>query len=268
MSKEIHDKNVFCLYLNKLIDSELDKNEPDMEFIDECNAFLDGIENGKYEPNPVIKRRELQELYKSYHSIYGENSNIKSKHRFRNRFSKIAVAACFCLIMLAIPVTVAAYNGFSPADILNHIGNKLFSWEIGEDVEIEGMTFIRNGEATQYDDITECIAQEKLDIYYPSWLPNDVYVKSVTIIPTSNGEQMIIKFTDELISMDISLYRSDDPFEPENFRGDITEINGNTVYYVVDENKIWGTVWLDGYQYSVIASDFETMLNIFNGLKR
>ena len=64
MKNTSDEKENIYRYLNQIIDRELDKPEPDMELVDECNALLDDIDQGKYDPNPDVKTRHRNQLKK------------------------------------------------------------------------------------------------------------------------------------------------------------------------------------------------------------
>lgn len=264
--KEMTDRKVLQRYLNRIIDSELGNPEPDMDLISECNAFLDEIERGKYEPDLQIRHNEIKKLYESYRAAYGDQ-----KHRNRTgrtRWSKIAVAACFCLFILIVPITAGAMNGLTPIEILERIGNKILSWNIGEEVEINNMTFIRHGEATVYDSIEECIKEEQLGIYCPTWLTEGTVIESVILFSEAEGESIIFKFSDPTIALEISLYQVEYSFVEENSDYHAIDINGKTAYCIIRGEGYYGVLTLDGYQYSVAAPDLDTVVNILQGLER
>lgn len=260
--KERADKEALHKYLNRMIDSELDNPEPDMDFISECNAFLDEIEKGECEPDLRIRHDEIKKLYESYRAMHGEKSEKNRTDRMS--WSKISIAACICLFILIVPITAGAMNGLTPIELLENIGSKIFSWDSGKKVEIDSMTFIRNGEATEYDSIEDCLNQEQLDIYYPTWLPEGTVIESAVMLMTEKGESVLFEFNDPTISLVINLYQ----LEYSLSEYTIMEINTQTAYYMELDNEYSGILTIDEYQYSVTAPDMDTVVNMLQGLER
>ena len=260
--KERADKEALHKYLNRMIDSELDNPEPDMDFISECNAFLDEIEKGECEPDLRIRHDDIKKLYESYRAMHGEKSEKNRTDRMS--WSKISIAACICLFILIVPITAGAMNGLTPIELLENIGSKIFSWDSGKKVEIDSMTFIRNGEATEYDSIEDCLNQEQLDIYYPTWLPEGTGIESVVVLPMAKGESILFEFSDKTISFNVNLYQIEYSFSEYN----TININDKTAYYILREKEYNGILSDENYQYIVAAPDLDTVINILQGLER
>ena len=254
------EKENIYRYLNQMIDQELDKPEPDMELIDEYNIMLDDIENEVFKPNPAMKAKQLQKLYSEYHNKHTH----KIKFQVRWKWSKMVAAVCVIILLIAIPVTIAAINGISPVNLITTLGNKIFSWEVGEAVEFDGITLIRNGEAIKYDSIEDCVKKENLDIYYTSWLPEGVSIVTVILLTTEEQGVLIIKYSDENISFTCEKEISEDYGKIDNQ----IDINGVTAYYRVLNNKYLANMVLEEKMYSISANHFEEMVNILNGLKK
>lgn len=271
MNSEFNSTNPLCQLLNKLIDLELEKERPNMEFINECNVFLDKIEKGEYEPTSKKKRYELKKLYRKCRRTFNNNkrSVTDREHQSNLAFRRAPAIVCICLLLLAIPITVAAVNGISPIEIIAGLGEKIFSWSTDLPVEIDSMTFIRNGQSTHYDTIEDCINQENLEIYYPSWLPEGIAVESIIMLSTIEGEQLIIKFNDETLNISINLYSSKNKINYNNIeRYKKIEVNDITAYYEILENRYYVTTELKGYQYYITATDYNTIKNILKGLQK
>jgi len=257
------EKENIYRYLNQIIDRELDKPEPDMELVDECNALLDDMEQEIYNPKPDIKVRRLQKLYSEYRKMHTWGKAIQ----FKWRWSKLATAACIIIMLVGVPVTVAAVNGISPINLIEQLGKKILSWNIGEVIEFEGISLIRNGETTKYGSIEDCIKQENLDIYYTSWLPDGVSIESAIILTTGDHEELIVKYSDENVTFICKKGTSGSYTNDKNIT-DSLYINDFVVYYRVLGNKYLAEIVLEDKVYAISANSYEDMVNILNGLKK
>lgn len=260
MNEKIKDRNTIYQYLNRMIDSELEKEDPDMSLIDECNALLDSMEKGIYEADPHIKSEELQKLYATYQKKQAHNKTVW----FRHSWNRLATAACIAIMVLVIPMTVAAFGGCTPVELIERIGNQILKWTHNEEVEIEGITFVRNGDVAEYGSISECLKEENLDICYPTWLPEGMYIKSVLLFSKEKGDEIILELNDSAVTFSIALYEKNS-YEPGDYS--TVEVGDRTVYYIMQEFYD-GNVLINGYQYSVSVYDFDTMIKILQSLER
>lgn len=258
------EKENIYRYLNQIIDRELDKPEPDMELVDECNALLDDIDQGKYDPNPDVKSRQLQELYLEYHKKHNRNKVIQ----FRSKWTKLVPAACVILMLVGVPITVAAVNGISPRDLIAQLGNKILSWNVGETVEFEGISLIRNGESIKYDSIEDCVKKENLDIYYTSWLPDGVYIDSVVAMTTEDYEELIVIYSDESITFSVVEGSSVNYKDGNQITDNQIVIHDSIAYYRTFNDMYMAEIVLENKVYTISAPNYEDMLGILNGLKK
>ena len=258
------EKENIYRYLNQIIDRELDKPEPDMELVDECNALLDDIDQGKYGPNPDVKARQLQELYLEYRKKQNRNKVIQ----FRSKWAKLVPAACVILMLVGVPITVAAVNGISPRDLIAQLGNKILSWNVGETVEFEGISLIRNGESIKYDSIEDCVIKENLDIYYTSWLPDGVYIDSVVAMTTEDYEELIVIYSDESITFSVVEGSSVNYNDGNQITDNQIAIHDSIAYYRIGNDKYFAEIILDNKMYNISAKSYEDMVGILNGLRK
>ena len=131
-------------------------------------------------------------------------------------------------------------------------------------VEIEGITFVRNGDVAEYGSISECLKEENLDVCYPTWLPEGMYIKSILLFPKEKGDEIILELNDSSVTFSIALYEKKS-YETGDYS--TVEVGDRTVYYVMHEFYN-GNVLINGYQYSVSVYDFDTMIKILQSLEK
>ncbi len=272
MKKEIQDEKQIREYMNRIIDHELDKPDTNMNLVKAYSAILDYREKGdsKYELDPKIQKEELKKLSKAYKEAYTKKQ--QEKHdivpKFHKRALKVCTLVCSVVILISVSIcTVSAINGVSPIELLSNFGKTIFNWKIDDPVEVNGMTFIRNGESRQYATIEECLQYENLDIYYPKWLPEGVYVESIIIYSSNGADQIILKFNTDTILFGAQKINSNNRItEDEEYS--IIEINGILVYYNEIKGQYHAKMVIDDHIYSLTTPNIDIMENIISGLTK
>ena len=265
MNNDMHNQKL-CNHLNELIDIELDKTNPDMNLIEECNALLDILEGGEYDPQLVDENQALNKLYKKYRKIIKNQKVSKIPPQTRSTWKKIPVVACICLLLIVLPITVGAVVGLSPAELLEQLGSRIFSWDIGSAQEIEGMTFIRNGEAKHYESVEQCLSQENLKIDEPTWLPEGVKIEAIVMLSGAEYDRIIYELNTDDITISINLTDQTDDFQ--NLDYDSKAIDETRIlHYAFDRNRYRALLDTEGMVYVLTAGDIQTIENIVNGLQ-
>ncbi len=252
-------------YLNRQIDSELEKpfDQQDMEYIDECNAFLIELNLPKALPDPTVKAEKLKELYAEFAKMH--RPHVFNPVSFLKWF---AAAAFIIIIIFTIPVLiVAAMNGMTPVDMLEKWGKDIFNLPYDEPVEAEGMTFIRNGNVVAYDSIDDLLKAEQLDILCPTWLPDGIKINSIVAVDEKNGLTINFVFNKNEIYYTVMLYDEFTELIKNSSTEDVTDISGLTVYFTQIENKDYALFVNDGYSYSASAHDKDILIKILESIK-
>lgn len=266
MSKKIQNDEKLCDNINRIIDHELNKADADMDLIKVYGKILDGREKGKYRPNSKRKKAELKKLSKAYKEFYiKQNPQKISVPTRKNRLHKIGTVLCSIILLTAMSLlTISALNDLSPAEMLAKFGKEILSWEIGKPVESNGMTFRRLGEATTYESLEDLVESENLDIYFPTWLPEDIYIESVYFFNSDGVDNIIIKFNTERLLFKITPNTPEGIAYKENYNK--IEVNNFIVYYIEFENTYYASIEIDKYLYSITTSDMDILKNFVSGL--
>lgn len=271
MKKESKNDKQIREYMNRIIDHELDKPNTNMNLVNAYSAILDYKEKGdsRYELDPDVKKEEINKLRKAYRDAYRTKQQQKQGVPIIHKGAlKVCSLVCAIIILVSIPVcAISALNGISPVELLSNFGKAIFQWNVDKPVEVNGMTFIKNGKTRQYANIEECLRLENLDIYYPTWLPDGVYVESV-IVSTSTGTNTItLKLSTETILFGIYASTSEkDEYIKEDF--DKIEIDGIVAYYIKRDGKYYTKIELDGYIYTLTTPNIDVMKALVSGLTK
>lgn len=189
--------------LTKLIQKELKKpaKKINMEIIREYQNQILMLE--KLEPTSqedmerIITTLEMQAEQRSSQ----KHSLLKPKSVFKKA---ILVIAVICILQLTVFTGRAiALGSFEAAwtDIENFV-SELLHLAPGE-YHTDDITIIKGKDSSRCKSIEEFLAEENMDILYPSALPEGVKLTEITIIEMENGTRLYFNFNVEDFTMSI-----------------------------------------------------------------
>lgn len=270
----MNEKNQFpsndmlIAYLNQTIDKELEKkiDKQDMDLIDECNAFLNDIEGNKYAPDDKIKEENLAALSKVFAKVkIIPKENIKHTYDIFPR-KKIVAVACVIVIMFVLSIFVTAVaQGLSPMEVLDKWGVSILNLPYDKNVEAYGMTFIRNGSVIEYHSVEDLLKSEKLEILYPTWIPEDIKIDSILLTEKKEGTSVTFVFNNSDIFFNVFMYEVY-PKINENPRFDVLKINGVDCYLSMLDEKHNAIFYFDSKTYSISAKEYDTLILLLNNI--
>ena len=275
-------RDVRMQWLCKIIDNEMAKNidEIDMDLVNECQEELDelmqetraehaseqaAITSAEPEYAGNLASRGRVEFIKARND---EKAHMAQSHQVNRRFPKrLAVAAAAALIICSAAVTVfVAAEGFgSMEEFISYISLKL---KPGESVDQNGITFINNGKSINYDSVEEFASKENLDVFYPTELPEGVFIEKIILTGDLEGESdctLFYVFTDSNIALSIRNYSliniptdNYQIFDSALGKFYIKEISGHYQAVCQTEN----------YEYCIDTNDIDSLQIIMKGLQR
>lgn len=252
-------------YLIQQIDIELSKplDEQDMRYIDECNEFLKQINGDKYMPDPQRKQQQLEALRQRINDKSVEKV-IRTK-RFGRRTMAVlcAIVAIFCSSVLI----TSAISQTSILDVLESWGRAVFDIPYGEEVVVNEMTFVRNGDVKEYGSIGELLEQEQLDIMIPTWLPDGVRIEKLTWLESDHEISINIGFNIEDILIKIRFGEEYYKKVLASSRASQLNVDGEICYFISTNSRQELVYCQQGYTYSILAYDIQVLENILKGLE-
>ena len=252
-------KDLDTTALNKLLDYETDMlclDEGDMDLIHACASRLDEL-NG-----PAMSDEEfLAAIKKAEEEYVSSNTNTLPVRTVKRRLAskKIwLVAAVIALLAATATITVSAF-GFNVFEYFKEV----IGLPAGEKVDKDTITLVNNGKFEEYGSIEELLLAEKIDILYPSVLPDGVRLEAVNISIGQNGNDFI-----EFKTIDSSIYISvDTKMENDTIDG-YTEhfVVANCTYYVFKDEK-FAVCYYDDCYYYISSDSYENLILIINNMR-
>ena len=245
------------------MDKELSKSpfEINMDYIDECQRHLDEINGDKFLPDPEKKAKALAELEETFVRVERIQRPIRA-------LRAILATLCAVLFVVCMPaIVIAELTDSTPIGVIMRYGTKILTLPYERLFEVNGISFVRNGDLVKYDSIESLLNEENFDILYPTWLPEDTKVEKLILVEDSAGTEIQFVFNNEEMYYKVMLYDyygdsiyslSDDTFD----------YNGETYYLTSVFGQTKAVLVHDKFSYSITTTDRETLINIIKGLKK
>lgn len=251
-------------YLFGIIDQEKDKpwDQIDFEKIEECSRHIGKLMESEL---PELTDERIEDIRKKNDERFKAAHHPAPKKRMLAK-RIIGIAAAVAILFCAATITVSAYSeGMSIGEYIVYVAKNLFP---GESVEHNGITFIREDEMVIYDDIESLIENQKLEIYYPTELPDGVYIEKIVLTGdiTQAEEEctLIFVFNESDISLTIRNY---DPVNLNNSEFTYDTLAG-TFYVLKKGDEYQAICKTETYEYILSVADVSMIKTILKGLKK
>lgn len=170
-----------------LLESEKDYREMDSELIKECVDFLMELDGEKGLTKKEIEQRVAAIPFK------GKVTAISSYAKKKMRAKRLAVVAAVLAFIIALFGILAIASGSTTSELLRQVGQTIHSWFEGGSVDYGDITFVKPDETKTYSSVEELVKEEKLDILYPTWLPENEKIISIIYFDEGESERFVLQ---------------------------------------------------------------------------
>lgn len=246
--------------LNKLLDYETDMlclDEGDMDLIHACASRLDEL-NG-----PAMSDEEFLAVIKKVEDEYvSSNTNTLPVRTVKRRLAskKIwLVAAVIALLAAMVTVTASAF-GFNVFEYFKEV----IGLPAGEKVDKDTITLVNNGKFEEYGSIEELLLAEKIDILYPSVLPDGVRMEEVNISIGQNSGDYVEYITND----PATIVTVDTNTEPQLISGYKEQITvGECTFYAFSDGDFYAVSYYNDCYYYIGSDSYENLILIINNMR-
>lgn len=204
-------------WLGDAIRTETEKpfDDIDHDFVDECSCLLVELMG----ETAVMTEEEIAARISKLNpdKATPKKTGVKPK-----RIWKIAIAAA---VVLCMGITVLAVPALRTALMT------ALKLDVGESTEVNGLTYIYDGEVQKYESIEELIENENLDILLPRIQSETL--KLTEILHVAETNRIFVRFNDATINYAIQLDNTDIDSYAVNSKE--YSFNGYTTYVVTSE---------------------------------
>lgn len=174
---------------------------------------------------------------------------------------RIGFVAAILSLMIATTTLVSAAFGVNIFEYIVKIARR----DEGTQMVFGEVTFRNNGEIKIYSDIEQTVEAEKLDIMYPSKLPENITIDSVFLNENEQGNERVqIVTNDKRISVFIDKNcKAPDASDKDN----TAYVSNGVTYYVFNEEPCFATCCYKGNYYYIQANNYDELILIIENMK-
>lgn len=242
-----------------LLESSKPYKKMNSALVTECVDFLWELE-GKERLTKEETERRISEI-----PFIGKPVDIGSHIKNKIKAKRLALIAAIIAILFALFGVVAVSMGSDSTELIRKIGNAIVEMFNGETVESGNVTLIKPDETKYYDSIEELLKEEKIDILYPGWLPENSEITYVQYLLVNGVGNYEFSYNNTSFGVSVSLNQSVADATKQSCR--LKEINGYPCYYFVDEGFAQASFEYKNNRYTVNADTEENLFGIIQNLK-
>ena len=248
MTENENLRNKSIEFLGDIISSESAKpdDEANFDLIEECEKLLYELVDDKINLSDEEINKRVKEI----------------TYRKRKVSSRIGiglprrVAAAICAaVMLCIGVGAVCMINPNIRDGIMTV----FGFNVGESIEIDGVTFVNGGTTKKYSDIEKLLKDNDIDIMYPHKLPDGLKIVELDIRDAGLFPIDLI-FDDYRYSVGVYKIGESKVEELKSAAADTIEVNGMT-FFVVEANDQWIALFSNNlYTYAIYSANKADLL--------
>ena len=245
---DVLNEELISEWICEVIHREVSKpdDEADLELIDECEKTLSCLNDGSGVSEEELKKRLEKIMNKS-------DDRAASVHKLRTKSIRRVALAAACIVVVMIFGMITAY-AFVPS-AKNYV-QEVMAGKIGHHTDMDGLTFIYNGNVTNYSTVDELLHAAELpemNLILPEGLPSEMALSSLEIMKNGSASEITVFFSDSSISMGIEVGNTIDINEVITC-SEVTLYNG-IASYIVEESGVYRSVTAYGSNVYYITSD-------------
>ena len=245
---DVLNEELISEWVSEVIHREVSKpdGDVDLELIDECEKTLSCLNDGS--------GLSEEELKKRLEKITGKSScQAASVHKRRAKsIRRIALAAACMVVVMLIGMMVT----YATLPSVKNYVHEVLADKIGHHTDMDGFTFIYNGNVTNYSTVDELLHSaelQEMNVILPDGLPSEMALSKLELVKNEGASRIIVAFSDTSVSMTINVGSSVDI-------SDLAASSENTVYngiasYISEENGICRSVTVYGSNVYYITSN-------------
>jgi hypothetical protein len=246
------DKQEFIKKLELLRDLEAEKpvEEMDVSLIKACVELILELrgETVKLTPEEIEEKVrkipfvDTATLNTTPKGVKGRATKVKSR-------KILFIAAIIAVLVTIFTVTSIAFD-WNIFDELKEKFGTVFNTPVNEEMKMDGVTVIMNGESVVYTDLETALSDKGLNILYPEKLPDGILLEELSFYKEFSKDKITFGFSEKklLYSVTLNTKLSD---EIKGKADEVLEIN-NSNFYLLDMKDI-----------SVVQMHFEYMGNTY-----
>ena len=248
-----NNKEMYDAVKNILDKEKRKKFNKDLELIDECVETLIMLRG--YDIENIDVQAEISKE-KTLDKIRNETSYNQSRALFKKKYLLVTIIIISFMVLLQIGAMAFNYNPV--IEMYNFIKSSFGITSVTEN----GITYTYLDNIKTYNSIEELIEQERLDIVYPTKLPDKIKLESIRGLNDNGNNQYFITFnTNELLWQINEKHNINDLNDYDKI------IINNMDIYIMQFTELYDLVFYHGnYEYHISYTDHDLLIEIIKNL--
>ncbi len=265
------DNQEFIKKLELLRDLEAEKpvEEMDVSLVKACVELILELrgETVNFTPEEVEEKvrkipfvEETTTLNTPPKSVKGRSTKVKSR--------KILLIAAIISVLIAIFTISSIAFEWNIFDELQEKFGTVFNTPVNEEVNANGITITMNGESVVYTDLETALKEERVEILYPTKLPESMLLNRISFYVENEKEKVSFAFSDEKLIYSITINEKIPSFVFSSYT-EIKNINSFKCYFVEMNDLDLVQIYFENNNnlYMLKYSDKQELIEIINNLK-
>lgn len=237
-------------------------SEMDADLVAECVDYLMELENSRRLTEDEIDS-EIQKII----------TETQKPRKSNPRFKALLIAACMAVIILSFNIFALAC-GTDAISLLRELGDKVVEMFDGEKIVVDDKETVKLGDVITYDSVEEFLKEENISVLYPTVLPDNAKITSVSLTASFvngeyNAEYRDIDYITDNATIHVAVYTN--PVFNRGFLSDpnaeVKTINNHECYISQIETSAQGFFIHGNNVYVVNAPTCEDVEFIISNLK-
>lgn len=242
-----------------LLETSKDYKEMDSDLVTECVDFLMELEGKQRLTKAEIEQRVNEIPFK------GKATAIGSYTKKKLRAKRLAVIAAILAVIIALLGIIAVGAGDTISEFYRKFTHSVMQKLENNPTTVDGVTFAKSDKSTWYSSIEELIKNEKIEVLYPTWLPQDEKIIGVWYSIDYGTETYVFQCINPNNSISVGLNKT----LTETLKANCIEkeIAGFVVYYKEYPDRLQADFVYKNNSYAVKSDTEDNLFRIIENLK-
>ncbi len=242
-----------------LLETSKDYKEMDSDLVTECVDFLMELEGKQKLTKSEIEQRVNAIPFK------GRVTAVGSYTKKKIRAKRLAIIAAILAIIIALFGLIAVGSGDFFDEFLRNMGSSIHEWIESGPKKHGDITLYKPNETKTSSSIEDLAESERIDILYPSWLPENEKIIGIWYFIESESEVYLLQCNVPNHSIQIKVNCE----LTENLKLNCTEkeIDGLSVYCMIYPDCIQANFVYKNNRYAVQSDTEDNLFRIIENLK-
>lgn len=242
-----------------LLETAKDYKEMDSDLVTECVDFLMELE-GKER----LSRKEIEQRVKEI-PFKGKVTALNSYAKRKVRAKRLAIIAAVLAVLIALFGIISVASGDTVSEFFRQISYSVFKNLDNGPINQNNIVFVKPDETKTYSSIEELVENEKIEILYPTWLPENEKIIKVWYLIEDGSKGYVLQSNRP--EHNISIEVNKDLSETLKLNCTENKISGYLVYTIETPQYIQANFVHNNNVYIVKSDTEDNLFRIIENLK-